>query len=40
MYEVPQEIDRYVAQLKLQALGCGIDALSPEQQEYISGWEA
>ena len=40
VYEVPQEIDRYVAQLKLQALGCGIDALSPEQQEYISGWEA
>ncbi len=37
VYNVPKEIDDYVAKLKLQALGIEIDALSDEQQKYMYG---
>ena len=32
---VPSEIDRQVAQMKLEALGASIDCLTPEQRAYI-----
>lgn len=35
---VPEEIDNYVAWLKLQTMGIGIDYLSAEQTEYLSSW--
>lgn len=38
VYDVPGELDRRVAQLKLESLGIQIDNLSPEQDEYINSW--
>ncbi len=38
VYNVPAEIDDYVARLKLKALGVEIDALTEEQKKYLSGW--
>jgi len=35
---VPKEIDEEIARLKLESLGVAIDALTPEQQEYLSSW--
>lgn len=39
VYTIPQEIDREIARLKLEALGVQIDTLTPEQAEYLSQWE-
>jgi adenosylhomocysteinase len=39
VYEVPTEIDKQVAALKLAAMGVDIDTLTPEQEEYLSSWE-
>jgi adenosylhomocysteinase len=39
VYDVPAEIDREVARLKLQAMGVRIDVLTPEQQRYLETWE-
>jgi len=39
VYTVPQEIDREVARLKLEAMGVTIDVLTPEQQHYLASWE-
>ncbi len=39
VYPVPEEIDQEVARLKLLAMGIGIDALTPEQKEYLRSWE-
>ena len=38
VYAVPDAIDRQVARLKLEALGIGIDELTPEQRAYLSSW--
>lgn len=38
VYDVPGEIDTRIAQLKLQALGVGIDKLSKEQKKYLTSW--
>ena len=35
---VPKEIDEEIARLKLESLGVEIDALTPEQEEYLSSW--
>jgi adenosylhomocysteinase len=35
---VPRELDDEVARLKLQSLGVGIDALTPEQEAYLQSW--
>ena len=40
VYPVPQEIDEWVAELKLETMGVHIDTLTPEQQEYLATWEA
>jgi adenosylhomocysteinase len=37
---VPQEIDREVARLKLQAMGVDIDVLTAEQSAYLASWES
>jgi len=39
VYPVPEEIDREVARMKLHAMGVEIDALTPEQERYLSSWE-
>ena len=38
--DVPPEIDRDVARLKLAAMGIRIDALTDEQRRYLSSWDA
>ncbi|RJP18528.1 MAG: adenosylhomocysteinase [Candidatus Abyssobacteria bacterium SURF_5] len=39
VYNVPREIDAWVARLKLKAMGIEIDTLTPEQKKYLSSWE-
>ena len=39
VYDVPDEIDKEVARLKLNAMGIAIDTLTEEQQRYLSSWE-
>ena len=38
VHEVPAEIDREVAAMKLRALGTEIDELSEEQRQYLNSW--
>ncbi len=38
VYNVAEEIDRKVAELRLTSLGLGIDRLTPEQEKYLSSW--
>jgi adenosylhomocysteinase len=38
VYVIPREIDQEIARLKLAAMGIRIDALTPEQQTYLSSW--
>ncbi len=38
VYDVPREIDREIARLKLESMGIGIDTLTAAQQEYLSSW--
>ena len=39
VYDVPESIDDMVAQLKLEAFGVEIDALTDEQVKYLNSWE-
>jgi len=39
VHNVPGDIDRYVAELKLNAMGIEIDDLTPRQAEYLEAWE-
>ncbi|WAM35461.1 adenosylhomocysteinase [Caldicellulosiruptor acetigenus] len=39
VYNVPEEIDRFVAEVKLRSLGIEIDRLTPEQEKYLESWE-
>src|SRR3954447_19148272 len=39
VYVVPEAIDAEVARLKLAALGITLDAMTPEQQEYVTSWQ-
>ncbi len=38
VYPVPLEIDRAVAQIKLESKGIRIDHLTPEQDKYLASW--
>ncbi|RME63750.1 MAG: adenosylhomocysteinase [Caldilineae bacterium] len=38
VYNVPEEIDREIAALKLKAMGVEIDVLTPEQEAYLNEW--
>ncbi|MCW2600330.1 MAG: adenosylhomocysteinase [Frankiales bacterium] len=40
VYDVPEGIDVEVARTKLAALGVQLDALTPEQEHYLSTWRA
>jgi adenosylhomocysteinase len=39
VHPVPEEIDREVARLKLDAMAVSIDVLTPEQEKYLASWE-
>ncbi|MDI3257741.1 MAG: adenosylhomocysteinase [Kyrpidia sp.] len=38
VYPVPSDVDRYVAELRLETLGVRIDRLTPEQERYLQSW--
>ncbi len=40
VYAVPEDIDQEIARLKLQAMGVEVDVLTPEQEQYLTSWEA
>ncbi|HOV42557.1 MAG TPA: adenosylhomocysteinase, partial [Syntrophothermus lipocalidus] len=39
VYNVPEEIDRKVAELRLRSLGVEIDRLTQEQERYLASWQ-
>lgn len=39
VYDMPEDIDREIARLKLKAMGVQIDVLTPEQEAYLTAWE-
>ena len=39
VYSVPEEIDREIARIKLDAMGVNIDTLTKEQVKYLNSWE-
>jgi adenosylhomocysteinase len=39
VYGVPEEIDKHIAQLKLETMGVRIDALTAEQEKYLTSWD-
>jgi len=40
VHRLPPAVDQEIARLKLQSMGIKIDALTPEQQKYLSSWDA
>ncbi len=40
VYDVPHEIDGWIASLKLKSMGISIDLLTKEQEKYLVSWEA
>jgi adenosylhomocysteinase len=38
VYTIPEDIDREIARLKLDAMGVRIDTLTPEQAAYLNEW--
>jgi adenosylhomocysteinase len=39
VHRVPDEIDRWVAELKLKTMGIAIDSLTKRQRDYMTGWQ-
>jgi adenosylhomocysteinase len=39
VYNIPEDIDREIARLKLDAMGVEIDTLTAEQAKYLASWE-
>jgi adenosylhomocysteinase len=39
VYRVPEELDKKVAELKLEGMGIKIDKLTKEQAKYINSWD-
>lgn len=39
VYVLPEELDREVARLKLEAMGGGLEQLTPEQERYLASWQ-
>ena len=40
VYAIPEDIDKEIARLKLNAMGVEIDTLTTEQAKYLTSWEA
>lgn len=39
VYSVPEDVDREIARIKLDAIGIDIDVLTEEQEKYLNSWE-
>jgi adenosylhomocysteinase len=39
VYTIPEEVDREIARLKLEAMGINIDILTEEQEAYLNQWQ-
>lgn len=39
VHVLPAELDQMVARLKLQAMGMGLEQLTPEQRKYLGSWQ-
>jgi adenosylhomocysteinase len=39
VFPVPDDIDREIARIKLEAMGVNLDVLTPQQVEYLNTWE-
>lgn len=39
VHDVPEEIENWIAQTKLESMGIHIDELTEEQKEYLASWE-
>ena len=39
VHSVPEEVDQYIAQIKLESMGIQIDTLTEEQFKYLNSWE-
>ena len=39
VYTVPEDVDKEIARLKLEAMGVKIDALTAEQEKYLNQWQ-
>jgi adenosylhomocysteinase len=39
VYGVPEDIDREIARIKLEAMGVDLDVLTEEQVKYLNSWE-
>jgi adenosylhomocysteinase len=39
VYSVPEQIDRDVARIKLEAMRVHIDRLTEEQEKYLASWD-
>jgi adenosylhomocysteinase len=39
VHDVPVDIDKHVARVKLETLGVSIDVLTSDQETYMSSWE-
>lgn len=39
VYDVPHEVDEWIATLKLKSMGISIDSLTKEQKKYLTSWE-
>ncbi len=39
VYNVPEDIDRKIAKLKLKSMGVKLEKLTPEQVKYLSSWQ-
>ncbi len=39
VYDVPEEMEREIASLKLAAMGLSIDSLIPDQAKYLDSWQ-
>jgi adenosylhomocysteinase len=40
VHDIPAEQDQEIARVKLETMGLGIDALTPEQVEYMDDYSA
>jgi adenosylhomocysteinase len=39
VYDVPREVEEFVATLKLRTMGIEIDRLTAEQSQYLQSWQ-
>jgi len=39
VYDVPEDVENWVATLKLESMGIAIDELTEEQKEYLASWK-